>query len=103
MTVIKGVYPASVVLEECSIKIDRRKTLYLDIFLPTYGIVIEVNGKQHFERCSHFQSDQQFYNQRRNDIMKADWAELNNLRLVNFNYDESDDEWRQKLNGTDAG
>ena len=101
--VVKQCFPTTRILQEVSVKIDTRQTLYLDIYLISMGIVIEVNGRQHFERVAHFQSQQQFLMQRAHDLTKSNWAELNELRLVNLNYDESDEEWRVKLTGDDAG
>ena len=97
--VVKSRFPTVRILEEISVKVDVGKTLFLDIYLPSLGIIIEVNGKQHFERCAHFQSKEQFSVQRHNDRIKSEWAELNELRLVNFNYDESDTDWKHKLDG----
>lgn len=53
----------------------RNQKLFLDIFLPQLGIVIEVHGRQHDEFVEHFHGDAEGYKQsRRRDRWKEEWA-----------------------------
>jgi hypothetical protein len=92
-------FPTSVILEEVEIPVWERKALYLDFYLPLYKLAIEVQGQQHDERVSFFQTHGQFQRQRSNDSSKTEWCELNHIRLVHLNWNNLD-EWRQQLQST---
>ena len=38
-----------------------------------------------------------FYKAKARDSDKREWCEINNINLVEFNYDEDVDEWRRKV------
>ena len=38
-----------------------------------------------------------FYKAKARDKEKREWCELNNMRLVELNYNEDIDEWRRKI------
>ena len=88
-------------LEEVGISgFPKGKTLYLDFFLPNLSIVCEANGLQHSEHISHFHPTKaDFLLAKHNDRLKKEWAELNNLTLIVFSYNETQNEWINKLQG----
>jgi hypothetical protein len=86
--VIKKLLPISPILNEVAIPIDRRRTLFLDIFLPIHKIAIEVQGAQHGCRVAFFQTKQQHNRQVENDRKKREWTALNNITLLEFWYNE---------------
>jgi len=77
------------------------KDLYptqLDFFLPMRNVCIEVNGEQHYKFISHFHGDKLgFMRAKTNDKRKREWCQLNNLRVVELPFKESDNEWRDKI------
>lgn len=86
---IKTVYPNSTMLEEVSAKIGYGKTLYLDIYLPTLGVAIEVDGEQHSTRNDFFHKNRQdFLRAQYRDEQKKEWCELNDIKLIRFNFSE---------------
>jgi hypothetical protein len=64
--------------------------LYFDFYLKSLGVLIEVQGKQHFEFTTMFHKTiDDFYSQKRRDNLKVEYCEKNNLTLVYF-YDRMD-------------
>lgn len=95
---IHSLYPASQILEEVQIPINKKTTLYLDFYLRIEGIAVEVQGEQHFKWIPHFHKLKiDFYHQQRNDMLKASWCEFNGIELITLPYNEDLDEWRAKF------
>lgn len=95
---IHKLYPYISIAEEVPIEITRSKTLYLDIFLAKLDTAIEIHGEQHFKFIQYFHTTKaNFYKQQRNDELKKQWCELNNIRLIELLYDRSIDEWSSEL------
>jgi very-short-patch-repair endonuclease len=77
---LKNQYPLDIICEEVYIPIER---FYLDFFIPTKFLVIEVNGRQHKEHVKFFHRTKiEFRKQRDIDQRKRDWCELNGFRLI---------------------
>lgn len=96
--VFTKLYPNVNLYEDVSIKIKRRKTLYLDCYIPLFKTAIEINGKQHSQYTNFFHKDKySFYTkQKLNDNLKREWCELNNLDLIELEYDNRK-QWRSIL------
>lgn len=72
--------------------------LYLDILIPRFSIAVEVNGEQHFSLNKFFHGNEAAFKiSLQRDKLKQEWCNLNNLRLVQFNYNETQEQWKQKL------
>jgi len=68
----------------------KNNRLFFDFYLKSMGILIEVQGEQHFKYVSHFHSTKtDFYAQKRRDNLKVEYCEENGLTLVLF-YDKKD-------------
>lgn len=99
---LKKLFPFDRILEEVSLpgtKSGSRKTiLYSDFYIPNRSLMIEVHGEQHFEFNSFFHKDRMsFYKSRARDRDKATWCELNHITLVELRFNETEQEWRNKL------
>jgi len=95
---IRERFPLFLLVEEISIPIRSSEYLYLDFFLPQNKICIEVHGKQHFEFVPHFHRNiMGFKLQEKRDREKREWLELNNIKLIEFNYNEDIEEWKNKI------
>ena len=78
----------------------RKSVLYLDFFIPVIKVGIEVHGKQHYEFTPFFHKHMTDYLLAMNrDDDKANWCELNNIKLIVLKYSDSDNEWRNSING----
>lgn len=74
-----------------------RKKLYLDIFIPLAKIVIEVNGKQHYNYISHFHSSKSAWSKSiSNDQIKRDWCKHNDFLLLELKFDETK-KWEEQI------
>lgn len=95
--IIKTLYPLYPVYEEtklCGTKND----LYLDMFIPSLGIGIEVQGEQHYKFIPYFHQNISGYSRAKaRDQEKALWCEINDITLVELIYNETEEEWRNKL------
>lgn len=92
--VLKKQFPLSLVKQEFGITVEdgsgRSIPLFFDFFMPQLKIAIECQGRQHFERVQFFQSSDGdgFKKQQKNDGMKKEWCEANNVTLVEIRYDD---------------
>lgn len=99
---LKELFHSYRILEEVklpgSTELHRKSVLYLDFYIPSIKLAIEVHGQQHYEFCPFFhRSKADFLKGQARDEDKITWCELNDIRLVTFKYTESDDEWRQRI------
>ena len=99
---MKEIFNSYRILEEVklpgSTELHRKSVLYLDFYIPSIKLAIEVHGKQHYEFCPFFhRSRADFLKGKARDEDKITWCELNDIRLVTLKYTESDDEWRQRI------
>lgn len=85
--VLKSKYPLDIIMEEVPLPGTR---LVLDFYLPRANIAVECQGKQHIEQTNFFHKDKLgFINSQVRDRQKADWCELNNIKLITVYYDQN--------------
>ena len=99
---LDNLFPHDIILEEVSLVGSktqiRRSTLRADFFIPNRNLIIEVHGEQHYKfNPFFFKSKLSFYKAKGRDTDKKEWCELNHIILVEFNYNEDIDEWRNKI------
>ena len=99
---LDNLFPHDIILEEVSLVWSktqiRRSTLRADFFIPNRNLIIEVHGEQHYKfNPFFFKSKLSFYKAKGRDTDKKEWCELNNITLIEFNYNEDIDEWRSKI------
>jgi very-short-patch-repair endonuclease len=70
--------------DECVSKNETR--LPFDFYLPDFRILIEYDGKQHFEPVDKFGGEDAFLNLKKNDSIRNKWCELNNIKLIRIGY-----------------
>ena len=71
---------------------------YLDFFLPTRRIVVEVHGEQHYKFNSFFHKTKlDFVKQKKTDKNKAEFCKLNGFAYVEFPYNETEEQWKARL------
>jgi hypothetical protein len=61
---------------------------HLDVLIPSLGIAIEYQGRQHFEPIDFFGGDDALQNTLERDSRKALKCQHNRVRLVHWRYDE---------------
>ena len=100
--VLRELYPYDTIHEEITLagsKTPTRKSvLYADFFLPSRDLMIEAHGKQHFEFVPHYHKNKTgFYKSKARDRDKSEWCEVNNIDLLIFRHDETEEDWRSKI------
>lgn len=93
----KGEDAITKILNSLGIKYEYQKTfddltdkasLSYDFFIPNQSILIEYQGKQHYEPIDYFGGESQFKVQQKHDKMKLDYAKLHNYNLIAVPYTE---------------
>jgi len=91
-------YPVYSICEEIPINIQNNIWLYLDIYLPTINMAIEIHGEQHYSFNVFFHKTQLgFLQQKQNDRLKQEWCKLNNVALICLPYNETTEEWQDRI------
>lgn len=84
--ILNELYPLHHIFEEFQCVGER---LFLDFFLPTKKIAVEVQGPQHNSFNQFFHEDKNaFARQQENDKRKEKWCEINGIRLVKIKWGE---------------
>lgn len=74
------------------------ENFYLDFFIPSRKIVVEVHGEQHYEFNSFFHKTKlDFLKQKTSDKNKRSFCEYNGFSYVEFPYNESKEQWTKRL------
>ena len=74
------------------------KPLMADFIIPLRNIIIEVQGEQHYKFNTFFYYNKiEFYKAQARDRNKAQWCELNKIKLICLPFNESDIEWLERI------
>lgn len=95
-------FPYDRILEEVSLDgtstTARRGKLRADFFLPNRNLVVEVHGEQHFKfNAFHYKDKLSFFRAKARDRDKVEWCNINDISIIEFNYNESEDDWAGKI------
>lgn len=63
--------------------------LPFDFYLPEYNICIEYNGLQHYKSIEYFGGEDGLIQRKKNDKIKSEYCENNNIRLIIIKYNEN--------------
>ena len=67
-----------------------KKLLPFDFYLPEYNMIIEYDGKQHYEAVDHFGGEEYFKTIKMRDGIKNEYCRKENIRLIRIGYKEYD-------------
>ena len=88
---LKEIFPQATVKSEYHVNF-KGKRLFFDFYMSQYNIVVEVQGRQHYEFIKHFHGDWDGYNKSKlRDNLKIEYVDLNGLTLVIVDYNEKID------------
>lgn len=91
-------FPADQRLEEVSLP--GSGGLFADFYLPNRKFIIEVHGAQHFRFNGFFHETRlDFVQAQARDRRKAEWCQINNIRLIELAHDQSDESWAERIIG----
>jgi very-short-patch-repair endonuclease len=101
---LREIFHSYRILEEVklpgSTALNRKSVLYLDFYIPSIKMAVEVHGGQHYEYCPFFhKSKADFLKAKARDEDKIEWCELNEIQIVTLKFSESDHEWRERIKG----
>jgi hypothetical protein len=100
MEIVKEKWPTVRVLQEVSVPVRKGQTLFLDLYIPALNLAIEFQGEQHFKYTPQFhRSHYDFVSSKQRDQDKKLWCELNNINFVEFDYKDTEETMREKLDG----
>lgn len=92
-SLIHLIFPADIILQEIP-----TGDGYIDLFLPNRLIAVECQGEQHSTYSAHFHKTKLgFMKAKGRDRKKVEWAEVNGIRLICLNYNETDEQWKDKI------
>ena len=99
---LKEIYHSYRILEEVklpgSTAKHRKGVLYLDFYIPQISTAIEVHGQQHYEYSPFFhKSKADFILSQAKDYDKAEWCNINNIKLITLKYSDSNEYWRKQI------
>lgn len=66
------------------------KNLPFDFYLKDIEILVEYDGRQHFEPVDAFGGEQAFERLKKNDMLRNEWCEKNNIELVRISFNDED-------------
>lgn len=90
-TIISKILDTLNINYEAQKKFDELRDIQLlsyDFFIPSQNILIEYQGKQHYEPINYFGGESQFKSQQKHDKMKLDYAKSHNYNLITVPYTE---------------
>jgi very-short-patch-repair endonuclease/Zn-finger nucleic acid-binding protein len=61
------------------------KPLLFDFYLPNHNTCIEFNGEQHYKAFKHFGGEDKFLKTKKNDLIKFNYCNANNINLIIIN------------------
>lgn len=94
--ILRKMFPVCPICEE--VTLPGSGNLKLDFYLPDFRLAVEVQGEQHYKQVGKFHANKQdFIAGRRRDADKRRWCELNNVRLVELRFDETDEQWASQI------
>lgn len=96
---LKELFPMTPILEEVTLP-GCSTTLYADFLIPSHSLMVEIHGEQHYQFNGFMhKSKKDFIKGKGRDSEKAEWCEVNNIRLVVLDHKDNEDVWREAIQG----
>lgn len=98
--ILQKCFPHTTIAEEVILSgcTPNRVPLRADFLLQNLRLIVEVQGKQHYEYCEHFhKTELGFKIYQANDLYKKDWCKLNKIIHLELPYNRID-EWENIIN-----
>lgn len=97
--ILHGLFPTLQILEEVSIPINAKETLYLDFYIPLLKKCIEVHGEQHYVFTPFYHTNKlHFLKAQNRDRQKKEWCEKNTISYIELPYNLTEQEWTDRIN-----
>lgn len=82
---------------DVDIEINASGKAKIDFYLPKLNVFIEYSGMQHYVPIEYFGGKLKFEQQQRRDQCIREYSKYNNIQLIEFKFDQSDNEVIQTL------
>jgi hypothetical protein len=93
------IYPTLQILEEVTIPITGKESLYLDFYIPLIKKCIEVHGEQHYKFIPFYHTTKlNFLKAQKRDKQKKEWCEKNFITYIELPYNTDKDKWKELIN-----
>lgn len=87
---LKSLFPNNIIVKEYYIRY-KGAQLFFDFFIKDLGILIEVQGRQHFEYIDHFHGSIDIFRaQKHRDNLKKEYVQYDNKLCLVYFYDKQD-------------
>lgn len=94
LALVRQLYSVDQILEEVYLP---GENMYLDIFLPSRKLAVEIQGEQHYKFNNHFyKHEDDFRKAQMRDKRKAEWCNINGIDLVTLDYN-NESEWERLI------
>lgn len=91
-------FPTFQILEEVSIPLRAKETLYLDFYMPLGKTCVEVHGEQHYKFIPFYHTTKlNFLKARKRDNEKKEWCEKNNITYIELPFNEDLASWTDRI------
>ena len=102
-SLLRQIFPRARILEEVRLPgsgtTTKQSGLFADFFLPAHNLIIEVNGRQHYEFVKFYhKTNAGYYQARKRDRDKIEWCKQNNISIVTLKYSDDDNVWKKNIN-----
>jgi len=95
--ILKKIFRYDIICEDVYIP---QEKLYLDFLIPASNLVIEVQGRQHFEFVPYFHKDLVGFNKHQErDRRKLEWCKLNSLKFIEIFVSDKEQDIINKILG----
>jgi len=96
--IIKNCYPTLQILEEVPIPIKKSESYFFDFYIPILKTAVEVHGEQHYKYVQFYHQNQlNFLRSQKRDREKKEWCDLNNIKIIELPFSESEQEWINRI------
>lgn len=91
---LKRIYSCDLIFEEVYVE---KIKVYLDFFIPSKKIVLEVNGEQHYTFNSFMHRNKlDFLKKQQKDREKQEWCKINGFKFIELPFDRIED-WERLI------
>lgn len=97
--ILHQLFPTVQILEEVSIPINAKETLYLDFYIPLLKTCVEVHGEQHYMFTPFYHATKlHFLKAQKRDRQKKEWCDKNTISYIELPYSLTEQEWIDRIN-----
>jgi hypothetical protein len=95
-SILTEIFPRDRLLEE--VPLPGSGGLTADFYIPSYKLMIEVHGEQHYQESTLFHKNYlDFVKGQKRDSRKRKWCEINDITLVELPFNENIEDWKSRI------